>query len=513
MGKGKVYLIGAGPGDPGLITVKGLDCIREADVIVYDYLANARFVEDIKKSAELIYVGKMGGAHTLSQDEINRLIIKKAKGGKVVARLKGGDPFIFGRGGEEAEELAEAGIPFEIVPGVTSAVSAPAYAGIPLTHRDFTSTVAFITGHEDPTKGESGIAWEKISTGVGTLVFLMGMKNIAYNVSKLLENGRAPETPVALVRWGTKVEQETLVGRLDNIVDLVEEKRLRPPVVMVVGGVVNLRSKLNWFETRPLFGRRIIVTRSRAQASDFSSLLERCGADAIEFPTIKTAPPTSWHEADRSLQRLSRYDWIIFTSVNGVGCFIERLKKSGKDIRELKGIKVCAIGPSTARAMESLGVRVDLTPKEYRAESIIDGLGKRRIKGKRFLLPRAMEAREILPEEIKRLGGNVDVVPVYKTVKPREKTDYVRQLLEDGLIDAVTFTSSSTVKNFIGMFRKGEGVALLKNTNVACIGPITGETARGYGLDVALMPKKFTIPALTEEMARYFSRKQRRKAL
>jgi uroporphyrinogen III methyltransferase/synthase len=504
MAKGMVYLIGAGPGDPALITLKGLECIKEADVIIYDYLANKRFLEYAKKGAEIIYVGKIGGAHTLTQDKINKLIVKRSKAGRTIARLKGGDPFIFGRGGEEAEELVADGIPFEVIPGVTSAISAPAYAGIPLTHRDYTSTVAFITGHEDPTKDESSIAWDKVSTGIGTIVFLMGMKNLPVNVKKLLENGRDPKTPVALIRWGTKPEQETVVGRLDNIVDLARERGLKPPVIAVVGGVVSLREKLNWFEKRPLFGRKIIVTRSREQASDLSLLLEKSGAEPIEFPTIETVAPTSWKELDKAIKRLSRYDWTIFTSVNGVKYFVERLRKLGRDIRDLKGIKICAIGPATAMAIEELGVRVDLTPKEYRAEAIIEGLGRRRIRDKRFLLPRAMKAREILPEEIKRLGGKVDVVPAYRTVRPKGKTETVRQLLKEGKIDAVTFTSSSTVTNFMEMFKKGEGAVLLRSTKIACIGPITTDTARGYGLEIDMMPGKYTMKDLTGSIVDYF---------
>lgn len=504
MVKGKVYIIGAGPGDPGLITVKAIERIKEADVVVYDYLANKKFLEYAKKGAEISYVGKIGGAHTLPQEGINELLVKKAKEGKVVARLKGGDPFIFGRGGEEAEALAESDISFEVVPGVTSAIAAPAYAGIPLTHRDFTSTVAFITGHEDPTKDESDIAWDKISTGVGTLVFLMGVKNLTQNIQKLIENGRDPKTPVALIRWGTTPEQETLIGRLDDIVERAKERALKPPVVMVVGDVVSLKDKLNWFEGRPLSGKRVIVTRAREQASEFSDLLEGSGAEVIEFPTIEIAPPRSWRELDNAIKRVSRYDWIIFTSVNGVRYLVERLRRLGKDIRELKGVKVCAIGPRTAEAIESLGINVDLTPKEYRGEAIIEGLGRRRIKGKRFLIPRALKAREILPEEIKRLGGKVDVVTAYRTVKPGEKTEAIRQLLKEGKIDVVTFTSSSTVTNFVGMFEKGEIPCLLNGIVVACIGPITRDTASRFGIKTSIMPEKYTIPALTEAIVEYF---------
>lgn len=505
--KGKVYIIGAGPGDPGLITLKGLECIRSADCIVYDYLANERLLGHKKEGAQVIYVGKRGGNHTIPQTRINELLVEEARKGKVVARLKGGDPFIFGRGGEEVEALAGSGIPFEVVPGVTSAIGAPAYAGIPLTHRDFTSTVAFITGHEDPTKEGSNIAWDKISTGAGTLVFLMGVKNLDENIQRLIENGRDPRTPVALIRWGTTPRQETLIGRLDDIVERAKERALKPPVVMVVGDVVSLRDRLNWFETKPLFGKRVIVTRAREQSSELSDLLEGHGAEVIEFPTIEIVPPRSWRELDSAIKRLSIYDWIIFTSVNGVRYMVERLKRLGKDIREMKGVKICAIGPRTAEAIEGLGLRVDLVPTEYRAEAIIAGLGKNRIRGKRFLIPRALKAREVLPEEIKRLGGKVDVVTAYRTLKPREKTEMVRDLLKGGKVDVVTFTSSSTVINFVEMFEKGEMPGLLKGVKVASIGPVARDTADRLGIKTEIIPERYTIPALTEAIVRYFGKR------
>jgi len=423
---GKVYLVGAGPGDPGLLTLKGLEAIKEADCIIYDFLANSRLLEYGKAGAETIYVGKKGGLKTLEQEDINKLIIKKAKKGATVVRLKGGDPFIFGRGGEEAEELALQGIEFEIVPGVTSAIAAPAYAGIPLTHRDLASSVTFITGQESPLKERTNIAWDRLSTRRGTLVFLMGWKSLPLITGKLLENGWAPSTPVALIRWGTMTKQVSLAGRLDNIVSLARARGLKPPVVTVVGDVVGLKKKLDWFESKPLFGKRVLVTRALEQAGDFTSILEKEGAEPIAFPTIKTTPPPSWKPLDSAVKKLSSYDWAIFTSVNGVKYFFERLYKLGYDIRELKGVKICAIGPMTARAVERLGIRVDLTPKEFKAEGLLESLGKRSIKGKRFLLARAMKAREILPEEIKRLGGRIDVVPSYKTVKPAKEAGGIK---------------------------------------------------------------------------------------
>lgn len=505
MPEGKVYLVGAGPGDPGLLTIKGLEALKEADCIIYDFLANARLLEYRKDGAETIYVGKKGSSKTLPQEDINRLIIEKAREGKKVLRLKGGDPFIFGRGGEEAEEIRNAGIPFEVVPGVTSAIAAPAYAGIPLTHRDLASSVTFITGQEAPLKERSNIAWDKLSTGRGTLVFLMGWKNLPFITGKLLQNGWDPATPVGIVRWGTMTKQASVTGRLDNIVEKAEREGMLPPLVIVIGDVVSLKERLNWFETKPLFGKRILVTRALEQAGDFTKLLEREGAEPITFPTIKTVAPPSPKPLDRAIKRLSTYDWAIFTSVNGVKYFVERLKKTGYDIRELKGVRICAIGPRTEEAVKALGIRVDLTPKEYRAEAIISSLGKRGIKGKRFLLARALKAREILPIEIKRLGGSIDVVPAYKTVRPVKEAGELKGMLSKGGVDVVTFTSSSTVTNFMGLFKKKEeALKLLKGVKVACIGPITADTAREYGLSVDIMPDKYTIPGLTRALSDYF---------
>jgi uroporphyrinogen III methyltransferase/synthase len=377
MAKGMVFLVGAGPGDPGLITIKGVEALKSADCVVYDFLANARLLEHARPNAETIYVGKKWASKVITQKEINRLIIKKAKAGKTVVRLKGGDPFIFGRGAEEAEELVAAGVPFEVIPGVTSAIAAPAFAGIPLTHRDLSSAVTFITGQEDPIKERSNIAWDRLSTGRGTLVFLMGWKNLPLITKKLLANGWDPATPVALVRWGTMTKQISLTGRLDNIVELSKKRGMLPPLVIVVGEVVNLRERLDWFETRPLFGKRILVTRTAEQAGSFTSILEAAGAEPVPFPTIKTVGPPSWTPLDRAIKRLSNYDWAIFTSVNGVKYFYERLTRLGLDVRELKGVKICAIGPRTAQEVGSLGIKVDLTPKKFIAESVLDALGKK----------------------------------------------------------------------------------------------------------------------------------------
>ena len=506
MNTGKVYLIGAGPGDPGLITVKGLRCLETADVVVYDYLANEQLLSRIREGAEKIYVGKKGGDHTLPQEQINELIIARAKEGKSVARLKGGDPFIFGRGGEEAEELAEAGIPFEVVPGVTSAIAVPAYAGIPLTHRDYTSTVAFITGHEDPAKEESQIAWDKISTGIGTLVFLMGVGNLPRIAQELIKNGRSPETPVALIRWGTLPEQETVLGRLSDIGEIARSRQIKPPVIILVGEVVALREKLNWFETLPLFGKKILVTRAREQASDLSERLRVLGATPVEFPTIGILPPENWADVDHCLQRMVLYDWIIFTSANGVKFLLDRLSALGRDVRDLRGPRVCAIGPKTAEALEGLKIKVSFVPQEYRAEAIFEGLKKEKLKGKNILIPRAKVARDVLPEELRKAGAAVDVVEVYQTVLPRENISEVRDFLRKGGISAITFTSSSTVNNFVEMLGPQEARSLTAGIPVASIGPITAEKAKSLGIETTVMPAEYTIRGLVQSLAEHFQK-------
>jgi len=505
--KGKVFLVGSGPGDPGLLTLKAKECIEKADVVIYDYLANVVFLGYAKKDAERIYVGKEGGRHTLGQNEINRLIVEKATEGLRVVRLKGGDPFIFGRGGEEAQELVKAGIPFEVVPGVTSAIAVPAYAGIPLTHRDFTATVAFVTGHEDPTKETSNVAWDKIATGIGTLVFLMGVGNLSKIAASLMDHGRSPDTPVAVIRAGTVPGQRTVTGWLGNIAEVAQKEKIKPPAIIVVGDVVSLRKDLNWFEQRPLFGKRIVVTRAREQASDFVACLSELGAECVEFPSIEVVPPPSWQELDRAIGNLETYQWLLFTSVNGVKYFFDRLEVSGQDARNLKGIRVAAIGPKTADAIREKGVRPDLVPEEYRAEAVVEAFRKYGVKGLKILLPRAAEAREVLPQELEKMGATVEVVEAYRTVRPKGAKDEIRAMLEKGDIHMVTFTSSSTVNNFMEMFEE-EGDRLLKwmeKLTVACIGPVTAKAAEEKGLRVRITPSDYTIEALAKAIVDYFT--------
>lgn len=506
MGSAMVYLVGAGPGDPGLITVRGLECIRRADVLVYDYLASERLVREARPEAERIYVGKRAGAHTLEQDEIHALLVEKGKEGKTVVRLKGGDPFVFGRGGEEALALAEAGIPFEVVPGVTSGIAGPAYAGIPVTHRGLSSMVTMITGHEDPTKEKSDLDWERIAGAKGTLVFFMGVRNLPGIVERLIAQGRDPGTLVALVRWGTTVRQETLVGTLVDIEEKAERRGFGPPALIVVGEVVGLRDRLNWFERRPLFGRTIVVTRSRAQASELVERLEEFGAEAIEVPTIRMEDPEDWSPVDGAISGLDRFDWIVFTSVNGVDRFFGRLFALGKDVRYLGGVRCCAIGPATAERIACYHVQADLRPEKYVAESILQAFKEvGDLSGTRVLLPRTDRARETLPEGLRALGAEVEEVIVYRTVPVEGCPEEVVEQFERGEVDAVTFTSSSTVRNFVEMVGTDRARRWLKDVLVASIGPITTGTARNLGIEVGVEAEEYTVSGLVEAIREYFA--------
>ncbi len=506
MKKGKVYLIGAGPGDPGLLTLKGRECIHKADVVVYDYLAAPALLAHADPGADLIYVGKKGGDHTLSQDGINRLIVEKALQGLVVARLKGGDPFIYGRGGEEAEELLAAGVAFEIVPGVTSAVAAPAYAGIPLTHRDYTSTLAFVTGHEDPTKESSQINWASLASGIGTLVFFIGVKNLPHITSQLMDHGMAADTPVALVRWGTTNRQRTVTGTLETIVGVAREAGIKAPAIIVVGRVVELRERLRWFENRPLLGRNIVVTRARAQASGLVARLGDLGANCLEYPTIAVEAVEDKSRLDQAIDNLADYDWIVFTSVNGVRFFFERLFARGRDVRALHHMRTAVIGPVTAERLRDFGLKSDILPASYRAESVVAAFRNETMAGCRVLLPRAAEARAVLPEELGRMGADVDEVIIYRA---RPVTEDARQLVDDlraDRVDLVTFTSSSTASNFRALLPDAEADQLMKGVRVASIGPVTTETAQSLGFKVDTTAEEYTIPGLCQAIQDLYAR-------
>ena len=477
--------------------MKGVRCIQEADVVVYDRLAPEALLAYAHPETELIYVGKKPGEPTMPQEEINTLLVELGREGKKVVRLKGGDPYVFGRGGEEALELVRAGLPFEVVPGVTSGIAAPAYAGIPVTHRGISTSVAFITGHEDPTKGGADVDWRILASGAETLVLYMGVGRLAEITSELIAGGRVPETPVACIRWGTRSDQETVTGTLGDIAGKVAEANLRPPAITVVGDVVALREEgLDWFERKPLFGRRVVVTRARAQAGGLSRELEALGAEVYEFPVIEIRPLDDFVPLDEAIRSLDSFDWLVFTSVNGVEAFLARLRYHGLDLRAVpRETKVATIGPATAEKVEEAGLRVDVMPEEYRAEALIEALMDDSLEGKRMLIPRAKVAREILPEKLRKAGAEVVVAPAYKSVPSLEGKERLEELLISGNINCVTFTASSTVENFVRAFGEEAGRLLLKS-RVACIGPITADTARGHGLRVDVEAAEYTIPGL-----------------
>ena len=497
----KVYLIGAGPGDPGLFTLKGKDVLSRADVVVYDYLANDALLAFARPGAELIYVGKKGGDHTLSQEGINRLIVDKAKEGKVVARLKGGDPYMFGRGGEEAEELLAAGVAFETVPGVTSAIAGPAYAGIPLTHRSHASSVCFATGHEDPDKPESAHNWEALAKGGHTLVFFMGMKNLPDISHKLIASGMPGETPAALVRWGTTHQHRSLVSTLEKLPEEAVKQGFASPSIIVVGSVVSLHDQLNWFEQRPLYGKTVVVTRAREQASESASLLAEEGAHVIQFPTIDITPMPEQAPILAALSALKDYGWVVFTSVNGVRHFWHGLKALGLDARALAPCKVAAVGPATAKALEEKGILPDFIPEKFVGESIAEGMLALGMQGQKVLLPRAEVARDVLPEALTKAGATVHVLPIYRNVPSHGRKDEVLKGIENGSIHCITFGSSSTVENFLSLVP----AQLLKQhpeVKLACIGPVTAQTLQEAGLTCHIQPEDYTIPGLVAELAK-----------
>lgn len=493
--QGKVYLIGAGPGDPGLITVKGLRCLQAADAVVYDRLVSERLLASASPQAELIYVGKLPQRHTMKQEEINALLVRRAQEGKTVARLKGGDPYVFGRGGEEAEELAAHGILFEVVPGITAAVAVPAYAGIPITHRGLASSFAVITGHEDPTKEESSIRWDKLATGVDTLVFLMGVEHLSQIVHELVRHGRPADTPAAIICRGATPQQRTISGTLADIQEQAAGSNVTPPAVIVVGQVVRMRDKLRWFDRRPLLGKRVLVTRTREQASSLSELLGEHGAEVIEMPTIQIEPLSDYSGMDRAIAALHQFSWVVFSSANGVDAFFARLRHHGLDSRALQGVQVCAIGPATAHALERRGIAADYVPETYTSAGILAGpdfIGEN-VRGKRILLPRVENAPAELADGLARLGAKVEQAPAYRTVLPNEQAG-AREMLLKGEIDIVTFTSSSTVRNLVTLL--GADAKALARTTIACIGPVTADTARGLGLTVSVEAAEHTIPGL-----------------
>ena len=515
MTAGIVYLIGAGPGDPKLITVGGADALRAADVVVYDRLAHPRLLDYAPQNAERVYVGKQADKHAMRQEDINALLADRAAAGKTVARLKGGDPFVFGRGGEEAEYLRERNLPFVVLPGVTSAIAAPAYAGIPVTHRDAASSFAVITGHERDDSRESGTRmageaegrrrWDKIAYAGDTLLFLMGVENLDEIASQLQAHGKAADTPVALVRWGTWAgQQETLVGTLGDIVEKVRAANFKAPAVTVVGEVVRLREKLRWFDLGPLSGKRIVVTRAREQASEFAEKLAAKGAEAVVFPTIKLMPPSDGYAAlDDAVIRIGAYDWLCFASAPAVHAFCERLAFAGKDARSFPTAKIAAVGPATADALRAHGLCVDFQPSVMTGAGLGQELPDEPF-GKNFLVPRAKDGDDGLLDALIAREGTVDAVIAYENVIGAADADVLRQRLQGGTIDAVTFTSSSTVKNFVSAL--GE-TALPSSVAVACIGPSTAKTAEELiGRPPDLVADTPTMDGFIAALERYYAK-------
>jgi uroporphyrinogen III methyltransferase/synthase len=483
-----VYLVGAGPGDPGLLTLRGADLLRRADVVVYDRLASPALLEHAPSSAQLISAGKGPGRVELTQDEINELLVEHGRTGATVVRLKGGDPFVFGRGGEEAEALRAAGIPFEVVPGITSATGAAAYAGIPVTHRGMSTHFTVVTGHEDPAKGRSEVDWDALARAGGTLVILMGAGRLSEIAERLIAAGRSADTPVTAVRNGTRPDQQTVRATLGTIADA----GVRAPSAIVVGEVAAL--DLAWFESRPLFGRTIVVTRAREQASELRTRIERLGAQVIELPAIAIEP------LPIEVPALDDYAWLVFTSVNGVAAFFDRgLAEAGRDARALAGLSVAAIGPGTSRALARYGIRADVVPERFVAESLLDAFPAPGARGARVLLARAEQARDVLPDGLRARGYEVDVLPVYRTVQATpDPVDLER--VRDSAVDAITFTSSSTVDNFCDLV----GILPAPQPVVVSIGPITSATARAHGLRVDAEATEHTIDGLVATLLSCF---------
>jgi uroporphyrinogen III methyltransferase/synthase len=497
---GRCYLVGAGPGDLGLVTLRAKQLVEQAEVVIYDYLCNPEILKWAPESAEIIFAGKKAGAHTMPQEEINALLVEKARTGKQVVRLKGGDPFLFGRGGEEAQALAAAGISFEIVPGVTSAIAAPAYAGIPVTHRGLTSHVTFFTGHEDPEKTESAINFEALAKLGGTQVMLMGVERIEAIVQRMMAEGVSPDLPVALVRWGTTPRQEVLRGTLRDIGQKVAKRNFAPPAVAIFGQVVSLGEELGWQHEGPLSGKRIVVTRTRKQASALSERLRALGGEVIEIPTIRIEPPSDLRAFAELVQDAHGYDWIVFTSPNGVSAFFEMFFKLYDDTRDIGGARIAAIGPATAQRVRDFHLKVDLQPEEFVAEAVVREFRKQGdIDNLRILIARAEEARDLLPKELGALGAIVDVAFAYRTVAETEdRTDARARLAAEGA-DMITFTSSSTVENFLAL-----GLPWPGGMQVASIGPITSKTARERGLTIATEATRHDIAGLVEAIRNFF---------
>lgn len=489
---GTVYLVGAGPGDAGLLTIRAAELLARADVVVIDALVSKEIAARIPKAAEVVYAGKRAAAHTLPQDQINQLLVDEAKKGRTVVRLKGGDPFVFGRGGEEAEELIAAGVPVEIVPGISSAIAGPAYAGIPVTHRSYATSVTLVTAHEADS-GSTGIRWPALAQLDGTIVFMMGFANLPNIVHRLMESGMPPDRGCAVISKGTRYDQRTVAGTLRNIEILVSEAKLETPALIVVGDVVKLHETINWFESKPLFGKRIVVTRAREQASELKRLFEESGANVLQFPTIEIAPPATWDSLDRAVA--TRYDWVIFTSVNGVAAWFERLFASGRDVRALAGTKVAAVGQATAAELRTRGIQPDVVPERFISTDLLPVLAADQ-RGVRTCVVRAAEGRDELIEELRRRGGEVELAVAYQTKAADYDLGELRELIAADAIDVVTFTSASTVDHFFGPLTDDERRRVNARALLASIGATTSEAIRRYGKEPDVVASQATVAAL-----------------
>jgi uroporphyrinogen III methyltransferase / synthase len=490
---GVVYLVGAGPGDPGLMTARSLQLIASADVVFHDRLIPPGALDGAREDAELVYVGKAPGRPSTSQEEIGERLIEAARAGKSVVRLKGGDPFVFGRGGEEGEALRAAGLEFEVVPGVTAGVAASAYAGIPVTHRGEASAVAFVTGHEDPEKPETALDWDALARFPGTLVFYMGVKRLRDNAAALVAAGRDAGEPAAAVERGTMAGQRTVVATLDTLADAVDREGVGAPALIVVGPVVDRREALAWLERRPLHDHRVVVTRARAQASGLAATLRALGAEAIELPAIRIEPRIDSDEVRAAVERIGDYSLVCLTSPNGVRLLFEALAGAGRDARALAGATVAAIGPGTARALAEHGISADVVPERFVAEALVEALSSVDVDGRSVLVARAAEARDVLPDALRERGAEVDVVPLYETVREQPDDDAVEAAQG---ADYVTFTSSSTVRNLT----EALGARFPRAARVVSIGPVTSEAARDAGLEVHVEAERHDVDGLVEAL-------------
>ena len=492
---GKVFLVGAGPGDDGLLTVRAAELIARADLIALDALVSKEIAARIPATAEVVYVGKRASAHALPQDQINALLVREAKNGKTVVRLKGGDPFVFGRGGEEAEELIAAGVPVEIVPGISSSIAGPAYAGIPVTHRSHSTSLTLVTAHEAGDGSSTGIRWPALAQLDGTIVFMMGFANLPTIVGKLTEFGVPPSRPVAVISKATTREQRTVTGTLADIEAKVAEAELPTPALIVVGEVVKLHDVINWFESKPLFGKRVIVTRAREQASDLRRLLEESGAQVLQFPTIEIAAPESSESMDRVIDDLESYQWLVFTSTNGVKFFFDRLIEKGRDARALAKTKVAAVGATTAADLRARGIVPDLVPEKFQSTALLPLLDADQ-RGVKTAIVRAAEGREELIDELRRRGGEVDLAVAYRTKAADYDLDELRSLIASDAIDCVTFTSSSTVDHFFEKLTAEERALVSDHAVLASIGPSTTETIRKWGRSPDVVARNASVQAL-----------------